>query len=270
MVQTHGSITLGRPGRKVNLEGLQLIESRYEPSRVLNPHAHRSGNITLVFEGAFEESVGGRVFQPRSASFVVKPGGTVHSNRYGPQPVRAFVIEIAPRREAELGMGAADSARWFDGGPSVGLLLEIYAAFVRGDDDLERITLEGLGEVLRMTVDESTLRGVGRTGATHLARADAILRANIAHAPNSRELARRVGVHPVYLARLFRAANGCGIAAYRRKLQVRAAARRLAEDLDPQAGLAVDAGFADQSHMCRAFKAELGLTPGAYRSLIRA
>ncbi|MFT5048854.1 MAG: AraC family transcriptional regulator [Chlamydiales bacterium] len=266
MVQTHGPITLGRPDRTVDLAGLRLIESRYEPRRVLAPHAHRNGNVSLVFEGEFEESIDGHVVRPGSASFVVKPGGAIHSNRYGARPVRAFVIEITQQREMELGLRSGQPARWYDGGTSVAWLLDIYEAFLDEAHDLETVALDGLREVIRST---ESVPSPGCGGSQLLRRAEMILRSEVGSAPDSRQLAERVGVHPVYLARLFRAAHGCGISAYRRRLQVRDAARRLAECPGPQTDVAIDAGFADQSHMCRAFKAELGLTPGAYRRLLQ-
>ena len=98
-------------------------------------------------------------------------------------------------------------------------------------------------------------------------RAEQILR-DAEHPPTVAGLARTIGVHRVHLARLFRAAHGCGVAAYRRRLQVFRVARCLAGPT-PLAWIATDCGFADQSHMCRAFREEFGLTPGAFRRFVR-
>jgi AraC family transcriptional regulator len=78
-----------------------------------------------------------------------------------------------------------------------------------------------------------------------------------------------VGVHRVHLARRFRQHFGCSTTEYLRHLRVRAAAAALASTETPLATVALDAGFADQSHLCRTFKGETGLTPGAFRALTR-
>jgi AraC-like DNA-binding protein len=43
------------------------------------------------------------------------------------------------------------------------------------------------------------------------------------------------------------------------------ATTRLGETDEPIAQIALDAGFADQSHLTRAFKQHTGLTPAEYR-----
>lgn len=78
-------------------------------------------------------------------------------------------------------------------------------------------------------------------------------------------LARAVERHPAHLAKQFRLRFGVSIGEYVRRLRVQDVARRLAESGEPLARVAVDAGFADQSHMHRVFVARMGVTPGAYR-----
>ena len=46
----------------------------------------------------------------------------------------------------------------------------------------------------------------------------------------------------------------------------RAAGRLLRSSDDPIAAIAIDCGFADQSHLTTAFRRRVGITPAAYRS----
>jgi AraC-like DNA-binding protein len=78
-------------------------------------------------------------------------------------------------------------------------------------------------------------------------------------------LAAHVGLHPSHLARAFRAAHGCTIGAYLRRLRLDAVARALALGEASIADLANEFGFADQSHCGRAFRRWLGTTPGLPR-----
>jgi AraC family transcriptional regulator len=84
-----------------------------------------------------------------------------------------------------------------------------------------------------------------------------------------RRLASELEVHPVYLARAFRRRFGCRISEYAQRLRAQHAAHLLAQTGLPLASLAVDAGFADQPHLCRVFKTHFGITPGRYRQMLR-
>ena len=84
------------------------------------------------------------------------------------------------------------------------------------------------------------------------------------------EVAREVGVHPVYLARVFRAQFHVPIAEYLRGLRLEWAARRLARGEESLCEIALAAGFADQSHFTRAFKRYAGTTPARYRRRARS
>jgi AraC family transcriptional regulator len=81
------------------------------------------------------------------------------------------------------------------------------------------------------------------------------------------EVADDLRKDPAYLARAFRRQMGCTMSQYRRRVWVRQAAHFLSSTEAPLSEVALKAGFADQSHLCRVFKAELGLTPRAYRIL---
>ncbi|PYO90670.1 MAG: hypothetical protein DMD66_01815 [Gemmatimonadetes bacterium] len=77
------------------------------------------------------------------------------------------------------------------------------------------------------------------------------------------------GGHPDYFARAFRTWFGAAVGAYVRRLRLDWAADRLARTEVPIVEIALDAGFADQSHFTRAFRHQVGVTPGDYRRTIR-
>ena len=270
MVRTHRSITLGSRRCTVELAGLRLVEASYPPGQRFAPHAHGSANVTLVLAGGFHERSATARVHARPTSLVIKPRGTVHANRYDGGETRSFLIEVAPGREADVGLDRFGRERWFEGGELVSEVLEVLRAAHAGEPDLERTVLERLRALLRRAAVEPANELPRSPSAAAKLRAAERQLDQLADPPGSVELARRVGLHPVHLARLFRRAHGRGIAAYRRKLQVREAARRLVETPDPAGQIALAAGFADQSHLCRAFKRELGISPGAYRRLTGA
>jgi AraC family transcriptional regulator len=80
-------------------------------------------------------------------------------------------------------------------------------------------------------------------------------------------VAERIGVGPVHLARTFRRHRGESIGQCVRRLRVRHARLLLDDGAGDLATVALDAGFADQSHFTRTFRRLTGMTPGEYRRL---
>ncbi|HBS30041.1 MAG TPA: hypothetical protein DEB06_11490 [Phycisphaerales bacterium] len=97
------------------------------------------------------------------------------------------------------------------------------------------------------------------------ARADEYLRANLDASPGLADIAIGIGVDRCHLARSFRRSRGCTIGEAARLLRLRRAFAELVESDLPLSAVAVRAGFADQSHFGRVFRARFGTTPGAVR-----
>lgn len=77
-------------------------------------------------------------------------------------------------------------------------------------------------------------------------------------------VAQRVGAHPVHVARAFRRWHRVTPGQYVRKLRVDYAMNALAGG-DSLSDIAAQAGFSDQSHLGRVFRAATGMTPRQFR-----
>jgi AraC family transcriptional regulator len=86
--------------------------------------------------------------------------------------------------------------------------------------------------------------------------------------PSSR-VARDAGLSAPHAAREFRRHTGRGIGEHVRRLRL-AHARTLLAGSEPVATIAARAGFCDQSHLTRCFRAAFGVTPEHYRRSVRA
>ena len=86
---------------------------------------------------------------------------------------------------------------------------------------------------------------------------------------SSGSLTCAAGVDPAHLARAFRAHYGTTAGAYLREIRVRRAADALALSSAALSQIALDGGFADQSHLTRVFGEFYGLTPRRWRALHR-
>jgi len=84
-----------------------------------------------------------------------------------------------------------------------------------------------------------------------------------------REMANIAGVSPFHFLRGFARTTGATPHAYILQRRIRLARRLLAMGIET-AQVGVEAGFADQSHMTRAFVRQLGVTPSRYRQAVYA
>ncbi|SCE73520.1 helix-turn-helix domain-containing protein [Micromonospora mirobrigensis] len=85
------------------------------------------------------------------------------------------------------------------------------------------------------------------------------------------EVAREVGASPHHLSRVFQRMTGSSLTAYRNRLRVRAVLDTLAEPEDrPLGSLATEYGFADQAHLTRVVRAQVGHPPARLRRLLAA
>ena len=81
-------------------------------------------------------------------------------------------------------------------------------------------------------------------------------------------MARRAGVHPAHLAATFRRFYHTTVGEFIQQLRVEAACDRMRQLETPLSEIALELGFADQSHFSRIFRRSTGLTPKAWRSLM--
>jgi AraC-like DNA-binding protein len=94
--------------------------------------------------------------------------------------------------------------------------------------------------------------------------ARALVEHRYAERPTVEQIATEVDLSPFHLERTFRDRYGVPVHAYLTKVRVARALELLRSGTRP--GLIADAvGFADQAHLTRVFRKELGLTPGDVR-----
>jgi len=130
-------------------------------------------------------------------------------------------------------------------------------------DGLVLLLAEGLVDADPSCGRASVARSLDRAA---LERARQFLDAERTRVVHSSELEAVTGLSRYELARQFRAL--CGTSPYRYLLMRRLHhARKQLAGPHALAEIALDAGFADQAHFTRMFKAAFGLTPASYRAL---
>jgi AraC family transcriptional regulator len=85
--------------------------------------------------------------------------------------------------------------------------------------------------------------------------------------PSISEIGAIVGIHPVHVSRVFRHYFGFPLSKYIVAVRIERAAAALRAGTDSIATIAAETGFSDQSHLCKAFKIVMGVTPKEYKAL---
>jgi len=256
-------ITHGREFRRATLAGHTLVESRYPPEAWVEPHVHAHPYLVLVLEGTFEERSRRGRHACAPGTVMLRPAGTRHSDRFGGAGARVMIVGVGTRE------GTGDlfaDVRHYRAGPAVSVAARLYAE-LRRPDSASALVVDGLmRELAGMVARYGRSRDPARRPPAWLARARERLREECLDPPLVRDLAEEAGVHPDHLSRTFRDHYGTLPGEFVRSIRLDWAAGRLLEGGSTVAAVAARAGYADQSHFTRAFKARFGIPPGRYRS----
>ena len=243
-----------------------VIETTYPPRMRLPEHTHGAAYLCFVKDGAFSERQGRSTETFDHSWSVFRPPNDEHANEFLDGGAVCLNVEISAYwldRFRELGLGAHRfSIRSSFIAPLTGRLFdELSAADTASEVMIESITAE-------MMILASRRRVLSH-GSRWMSKVERMIASDFSSPISLTSIADAVDVHPVHLARQFRATHGCSVGEYIREVRVTFARDRLAKTDVPIAEIALSAGFFDQSQLTKAFKRVIGQTPAAYRRLRR-
>lgn len=261
----------GVPG----VDGVELMRARFV-TQTFSRHFHDCYALGVIEQGALRFSyLGEGHVAPAGTVNLVVPG-EVHDGHAADETGWAYrMCYIAPdwvlRAGEEIGW-KSESLPFFRAGVLQDPLL---AARVRalhqamedpGASILERQTMLYAALALWVARHAEDRPGWPNTGKEPVAVAKArdYLRDHVDQDPTLDDLSRETGLSPFHLARTFTASLGIPPHAFLIQERVERA-RGLIRSGTGLAEAASGAGFADQSHMNRWFKRQVGVTPGAYQ-----
>lgn len=238
--------------------GLRVREVWYRPGAVQHRHRHAECSLSLVVAGEFEETSSIATYRAAAGSLVVKPADCLHANCYGPRGAR--VVQVTLSGDGELCRAARWRYEWREVPQLAGAILRL-AAEGPNPEATEATLWEMLAGVF--APDEAA---AGAPPAWWSEAVD-LLNASAEQSISVAALARRLGVHPVHLARVCRRQLGCTVLQYIRRRRVLSAWRSCQRADSTLAAIASRTGFADQAHMTRAFREVLGISPARLRRI---
>jgi AraC family transcriptional regulator len=261
----------GRVLRSCRLSRLYLAELRYGPQFTSSLHSHEHAYCYLTLEGACTQTVRRRPRTVATSSLVFLPAGEPHSDFWPGTGGRSFILDFDPGwiehvRECSQVM---DQPLEFRGGRPVWLAVHLYQELLT-PDDVSGLAIEGLAlELAAQLARDSTPEGRRRRRHTPawLERVVDLVESRFREQLTLEEMAREGGVHRVHLVNAFRQHLNCTPFDFLRRRRVDFAARKLIKSQASRLDIALEAGFADQSHFCKVFKSVTGMTPTEYQRL---
>lgn len=256
------------------LAGVELLQARYIKQR-FTPHVHEGFVFTVIEHGAQRfRHRGANHLAPVGSMVLINPdevhtGSSAHEQGW---LYRAFYPAPAQVNGVLDELGLAQRG------------LPSFAASVLQDEQLHQAfgqlhrLLDSDASVLQQqTAWRETLlmlfqrhAGVRQAPlagqeprAVRLAKE--LLAARLGEPPSLEELATAVNLSPFHFARVFRRATGLPPHAWLQQRRLEQA-RALLRDGCAPLGVALQLGFADQSHLTRQFKQVYGVGPGEYRN----
>lgn len=227
-------------------------------------HAHDHASFILPLVGPYFSTADGAPAVCSAETLIFNPAGTVHRDSFELAMGRFLAVSMSAEtlRVAKDGMILSTSAIIMTSHFAIQTALRLaHLASSQASDpsDMEALCWELISVAGNKPTWSERHRPAWSESARDLLNDRCNQRLQIA------EIARELGIHPVYFARGFRRAFGCTPCEYLMRCRMRnvmALVRRTKHSLSD---IAVQAGFYDQAHLTKAFRQQFGLTPDAYR-----
>lgn len=255
----------GRIVRSREARGFRVAEIEYRAGTELKAHSHSQPLLIYVLSGTYSEASanGGRAdLGPKSLRYL--PAGCVHANRFAGS-ARCLVVEIAAETMARVEIASAALSRPgnLEGPYAAWLAGRLYAEF-QGEGEAG-VAMEGILLELLVESARHAGRGAARVVPDWLKNARRHVESNCLRSVSLAEIARVTGMHRVHVSREFRRHFGVTIGEFLRNLRVEHARELLATTTQTLTDIALDCGFADQSHFSAIFRRLTGSTPAVFR-----
>ena len=260
----------GRRLAAIEVAGYRVIDAAYANGQSLPRHTHPRPALSFVSRGSFHETNRTGVAVCPAGAMHVRPSEEPHANRFEGVGTRLLIVDVPLdpalddrriRRLVNRASVVQDGAIRALAGQ---LQWELHHRDQASELAVEGLVLALLARLVRATSSDRTTRD-GDPGSARLERVREFIDAHFARSLPLAEIARVAGLHPSSLARAFKRRYELTPWQYQRRRQIEWVKMELERGDRPIAALAHEAGFADHSHLTRAFHAAEGRPPSAVR-----
>ena len=253
-------------------DGVTLLQARFT-DHAFERHSHDCHAVGVTTHGIQRFRCKGRQYDSRPGDFVLFNPDDDHDGRRGTEAGFRYTLWYLPKEIAAGAAGSRYFARPHVTDPDMAERFMQLSASLAGAPS-ESLRAQALiqafmAALLRRHGERPGAAGLQAVdaGAAALARIRDYLRAHYADDVTVTDLASAAGLSRAHLTRAFSAAFHMPPHVYLNAVRVSQAQTRIRLGM-PLALVALECGFADQSHLTRRFKGSVGVTPAAWRKML--
>jgi len=246
--------------------GFKLSVTHYDKGSSIEAHCHANHYLSILTKGSYWEEHDQKQCLVKAGDIVFRPKSYVHRNHFQDQESTCFNIEFKKEwREmvdAQLDFPkqfAQYASSWHPG------LFQILLTFDhRYDaDEVLEILYSWLYQENQMPVLPVKPSRVAKETCQIIAS-----ELDVFHTLNS--LGRRVFVHPIYLARAFKAYTGMTISRFQMREKLALVVHLLLNTGLKISDISFQCGFYDDAHLIRSFRSHYGISPHQFRLRLKS
>lgn len=255
----------GQTNEKVSFDGLTITDTEYTHPYV-DWHYHENAYFTFLLQGNMTEGNKKEIYDCSAGTLLYHHWEDAHYNIKPDIFTRGFHIEVAENWFEKFQI-SKDSIEGSFNLKNPDLKLLIYQIFkeTKVNDESFELSVHQLLLTIFSRLSKKDLHSDKKP--IWVGKIDEILHENFTEKLNLTDLSKTLDIHPVHLSRDFHKHFHCTLGEYIRKLKVNKSLT-LINTYESLAEVALESGFADQSHFTRSFKENIGITPLKYRKMM--
>ena len=257
----------GQTNKTLHFDGLIITDTEYTHSYV-DWHYHENAYFTFLIQGNVVEGNKKEIYECSAGTLLYHQWEDPHYNIKPDGFTRGFHIEIPRKWFENLNISKNQLEGTFNiKNPEVKLLM--YKIFKQSkiDDSSSEISTHQL--LLTIFSQLSTHKSKVEKKPVWVKQIDELLHESYTEKFSLTELSQTLDIHPIHLSRDFHKYFNCNLGDYIRKLKINQSLSFLTANEKSLTEIALDCGFADQSHFIRSFKENIGITPLNYRKILK-
>lgn len=257
----------GKTQRRIEAAGIVMTELRHTKGRKLPLHTHQSAYFGLLLDGSYTERFTQRATEYKPFMLGFHPPGLTHEDEIAGCGSLMLCVELRESfwEKTREYLTSPKFAPALCGEETVWLCVHLYRAFCAGTIDAMQVE-EACAQMVERCAQVIIVEE--RRAPGWLERVTELLHASFSTPLTLEGIAQELNLHPIHLSRVFRKKYGCTLGEYVNRLRVRHVCGEMSHGWQALDELALEAGFSDQSHMGRVFKAYVGQSPARFREFL--